>query len=427
MAVVSEAILSATRYFIINGGTPARIDVGGPQVMNRETGAMEDTPFDESDRAVKGISRQTFEVRLSYLRQELLEHFAATPITWEHAAEEELSYRTSLGGHELGIRVGDFPDEPLYLLRVDGHELYAVDDWPAAWVKPGATGKTRFCAYRGWLVSKPELPDDPVDHDAERLPRLGCTSLRCRTCSQAVRSVGERSPDGVVDARTLFATEGLAASPLLKATVGVRTYVCRCGVHVQTEPQQHVDSEEPGHVTTQWACAGHPAATLPRELDGFRVVPEALEGLISDSLVGLTHGSVRERDRGDGVWAARMVTRLTETPYAQQIVAVVAKHLTHADVAARRRALCFFGYLPRYASAMRPEVLLSQHGGLLEGLEHELWNAAGAQLETNTALRELARTYALDPLLTSPPLLVELGRYDRQWLRENEGRLAALT
>ena len=46
-------------------------------------------------------------------------------------------YRASAEGHELAVRVNDFPAEPLYSLFVDDEHAADLEDWPPVWVKPG--------------------------------------------------------------------------------------------------------------------------------------------------------------------------------------------------------------------------------------------------------------------------------------------------
>jgi len=72
------------------------------------------------------------------LRQPILERYATAPLQWESTGDNAEPYRLVVDGHVLTIRMGDFPDEALYLLHIDGDGTYAVDDWPSAWKKPGA-------------------------------------------------------------------------------------------------------------------------------------------------------------------------------------------------------------------------------------------------------------------------------------------------
>jgi hypothetical protein len=58
------------------------------------------------------------------------------PIVWKRTADAEFPYTADVHGQRLAIRINDFPAEPLYTLIADGTELYDLEDWPTAWVKP---------------------------------------------------------------------------------------------------------------------------------------------------------------------------------------------------------------------------------------------------------------------------------------------------
>lgn len=54
-------------------------------------------------------------------------------VTWGPGPDTELVYAAEVDGQRWTIRLGDFPDEALYTLIVDGEEVARFDDWPAAW------------------------------------------------------------------------------------------------------------------------------------------------------------------------------------------------------------------------------------------------------------------------------------------------------
>ena len=59
-------------------------------------------------------------------------------IVWskgQDALKEEL-YVAEVDGARWTIRLGDFPDEPLYTLAIGGTEVLSFDDWPPAWTRP---------------------------------------------------------------------------------------------------------------------------------------------------------------------------------------------------------------------------------------------------------------------------------------------------
>ena len=45
-------------------------------------------------------------------------------------------WATIVDGARWTIRIGDFPEEPLYHLEIDGNDALHTDDWPATWEKP---------------------------------------------------------------------------------------------------------------------------------------------------------------------------------------------------------------------------------------------------------------------------------------------------
>ena len=45
-------------------------------------------------------------------------------------------YVAEVDGERWTIRLGDFPDEPLYALAIDGVEVLRFDDWPPLWARP---------------------------------------------------------------------------------------------------------------------------------------------------------------------------------------------------------------------------------------------------------------------------------------------------
>lgn len=69
--------------------------------------------------------------------------FLQQSLVWRGTGDAIRPYRTSVGDKALTIRLGDFPDEPLYTLIIDGSPVAAFDDWPANWCRP--TGQEEIC------------------------------------------------------------------------------------------------------------------------------------------------------------------------------------------------------------------------------------------------------------------------------------------
>ena len=418
-------------YFVIDGRPIKVVEKdGGADVLALDpaTGAMVSAPQ---------VERAAYMKLLDRLRQPILEGYATAALRWESTGDNEEPYRLAVGGHELTIRLGAFPDEAMYLLHIDGQGVYAIDDWPAAWKKPG-TCTRNLCSNDGWVVDSRTLASDPSDHDAPILPKLGCTNLMCGLCYQKVRSVGgviPREVHGGIDTRALF--EDLGASTLLVPSTQFRLYVCHCAYHLEGG-ERPLDDKEGVQVATQWTCVGHPIAELPHVFDGVSVTADNLAGVVARALANELPADLRESDQRDGVWAARLAIRLEGTPHQEPVVAAAAAHLTHPDARIRSRAVQFFVNAPHFANHMHADVLLGQHPELFvdvpnplgvmnfeRTLEFLVWRVSGSEFPVNPALRELAHSFALDPKRSSKVLFIALVQNDAAWFADNAARLSA--
>ena len=58
-------------------------------------------------------------------------------IAWQRSEENpDIPYTAEVDGQHLAIYLGDFPAEDLYTLLVENVPTTALNDWPAAWVRP---------------------------------------------------------------------------------------------------------------------------------------------------------------------------------------------------------------------------------------------------------------------------------------------------
>lgn len=57
-------------------------------------------------------------------------------IVWSKGHDREVMYFAEVDGRRWTIRLGEFPDEQLYALAIDGVEALRFDDWPPAWTRP---------------------------------------------------------------------------------------------------------------------------------------------------------------------------------------------------------------------------------------------------------------------------------------------------
>jgi hypothetical protein len=289
------------------------------------------------------------------------------------------------------------------------------------------------------VVDGRAMPTDPIDHDAARVPKLGCTALRCTLCGEKVRSIAnKRVASGIATPRELFeATDVEAAVKLVDSKM--RIYYCRCAMH--TESGQHpLDDLDGGvQVATQWGCSGHPIATLPHAFDGVIVAETNLTALVAQALAGDIPPGAHAMDRKGAFWIARLCARLEGTPHAHAVAIAVAKHLVDPDVMTRTRAVHFFTTLARHLDVMRADKLLGDHAALFAGvrdaladssdeptLEHTIWRLVGDEVSRNTALRDIARVTAKDPARGSFAVFNALVEGDLAWFSDHAEELARL-
>lgn len=131
----------SSRYFTIEGRLIEVVNDSSIRTIDPATGLMvpDDTYAERiasGGPGVMSLSRAEYMRRCDALRQSILERYATAPLAWERTGDGEVPYRVVVDGHELAIRVGEFPLEALYTLRIDGQEVYEIDDWPTAWQKP---------------------------------------------------------------------------------------------------------------------------------------------------------------------------------------------------------------------------------------------------------------------------------------------------
>lgn len=123
-------------YFIIDG-RPVKVVAAEVLAMDPSTGAMFANASYRDRVSGAQVEKHAYMELLERLRQPILERYATAALQWESTSDNDEPYRTSVDGHELTIRLGDFPEEAMYLVHVDGQGVYALDDWPNAWRKPG--------------------------------------------------------------------------------------------------------------------------------------------------------------------------------------------------------------------------------------------------------------------------------------------------
>lgn len=127
-------------YFVVDGWPVKVASKDEVLAMDPSTGAMVPNPS-YRDRLPGGgeVDKNTYQELLDEVRQPILERYATAPLQWKLTGDGDVPYRVAVDGHELTIRMGDFPAEALYLMHIDAQGVYAIDDWPNAWKKPGQT------------------------------------------------------------------------------------------------------------------------------------------------------------------------------------------------------------------------------------------------------------------------------------------------
>ena len=64
-----------------------------------------------------------------------LEKLLATRVRWTENEDPVRRWVARVGSEDWIVSIGDFPDEPLYTLTVDGNHIGDFDDWPSAWTR----------------------------------------------------------------------------------------------------------------------------------------------------------------------------------------------------------------------------------------------------------------------------------------------------
>jgi hypothetical protein len=66
----------------------------------------------------------------------LHDHHADVRVRWRATWSHAVPLQAEVGGSVWVLRLGDFPDEAMYTLYVDGEPCGQLDDWPEKWERP---------------------------------------------------------------------------------------------------------------------------------------------------------------------------------------------------------------------------------------------------------------------------------------------------
>lgn len=124
-------------YFVIDGNPVKVASKDEVLAMDPSTGAMVPNASYRDRLSAGEVDKDAYMAVLDKLRQPILERYATAPLQWESTGDVDEPHRLVVDGHVLTIRAGDFPDEALYLVHIDGQGVYALDNWPSPWKRPG--------------------------------------------------------------------------------------------------------------------------------------------------------------------------------------------------------------------------------------------------------------------------------------------------
>ncbi len=57
-------------------------------------------------------------------------------IAWSRTTDPFHPFAAEVDGQSWVLYLGEFPEEPLYTLLVDGEPVQSFDDWPPRWSRP---------------------------------------------------------------------------------------------------------------------------------------------------------------------------------------------------------------------------------------------------------------------------------------------------
>lgn len=295
-----------------------------------------------------------------------------------------------------------------------------------------------FCRPNAYLVNAHGvIPSDASDYHSSNLPTLGCSRLLCRRCQRPVRGLARRLAPRELTRAELTALYALAdpmSSPLLLPDGESRLYFCSCEMWIERETHAlNVSDPQPSDPLMSWHCQGHPIITLPQTFEGLRVADEAdLFALFTAALQGSLPATCAQDTASDGIYPARLFTRLTNSPLQQRMARCADQLLAAADIQTRANVLQF--YIRTDDAQGRALVLqLFEQSPELLGLQpcrvtalyacttltDLAWLLLRSQKPASPTAQELARREALKPHHARLQLYLYLEELDASWLLEH--------
>lgn len=203
------------------------------------------------------------------------------------------------------------------------------------------------------------IPVDAVEYGADDsiLPAVGCNQLRCKDCDARVRVLPGLSLDTGVqpDADALHGAQDPQSVPGLTREHCANLYLCRCRLHVERSTQSLESIDDRRMLTLPWACAGHPHATWPLELDGDLIeldsdLHASVRALLLAQLPRQPHPAIATLP---GFQAVRVYRLLYTASMTAALATAVSMQLTAADPRLRKAALGFYRLLPQAPGAQQ--------------------------------------------------------------------------
>lgn len=218
----------------------------------------------------------------------------------------------------------------------------------------------RVCAESGLLVhGDTRILADPCEyfHPSARV-RVGCGRLWCANCETWVRGgpPGLGVKDGAhVDLRALHSAPDWSALPFIEEAYALhnrtRLYACRCSYWAaETVAPIENDHELESDPNVPWACAGHPAPSLPFALNDLSIgTGTNWPPLVAKILQGSCPRDLERREAlgaEPALWLVWLYVYLRGLAISDGLSSAIADRLDDPDPQVVGRVLYFFLHFP---------------------------------------------------------------------------------
>lgn len=162
IALAESAQLAAVRRLIVSSNDIR--DAGALALArSRHLGALTELSLSENriGEAARGVLRHRFgDGALPLLDHQRVErfppahlddHHADAAVRWRATWSQRVPYQAEVGDAVWVLLLGNFPDEAMYTLYVDGEPAGQLDDWPERWERPARV--TMRVELVGWAAA----------------------------------------------------------------------------------------------------------------------------------------------------------------------------------------------------------------------------------------------------------------------------------